>query len=59
MNTNYKISITTPAPDADGAKKLADLLQSVAQTVDYADIVKLLSKVKKNPAIVKTALKFI
>lgn len=46
---NYKITITTPAPDAARAKTLADLLQNVAQVVCYDDMVKLLSKVKTNP----------
>lgn len=56
---NYKITITAPAPDAAGAKTLADLLQSVAQVVSYDDMLKLLTKVKTNPGVVKTALKFI
>lgn len=56
---NYKITISIPAADADKAQNLATLLQSVAKVVAHDDMVRLLSKVKANPAIVKTALKFI
>ena len=56
---NFKITISVPAPDAAGAQNLATLLQSVAMVVAHDDMVRLLSKVKANPAIVKTALKFI
>ena len=56
---NFKITISVPAPDAAGAQNLATLLQSVAKVVAHDDMVRLLSKGKANPAIVKTALKFI
>ena len=56
---NFKITISVPAPDAAGAQTLATLLQSGAKVGAHDDMVRLLSKVKANPAIVKTALKFI
>ena len=56
---NFKITISVPAPDAAGAQNLATLLQSVAKVVSHDDMTRLLSKVKANPGIVKTALKFI
>lgn len=52
-----KIEITAATP-AECAE-LANLLQNSVNVVENADMVKLLSKVKTNPAIVKTALKFI
>ena len=56
--SNYQITLTEPAPDADGAVKLAKLLQDVAQKVAFDDMIKLLSAASKKPSVVKTALKF-
>ena len=50
-----KISAETP----EQCLLLGNLLQNAVNKVDNADLVKLLTKVKQSPAIVKTALKFI
>ncbi|MDR2963462.1 MAG: hypothetical protein LBU90_07525 [Bacteroidales bacterium] len=54
-----KASIQITAASAAEIQNLANLLQSTVNTVEYADLVKLLTKVKTQPGIVKTALKFI
>lgn len=55
----YNVSVKVEAASVADAQKLGDLLQHAATAVAYDDIVKLLGKVKANPGIVKTALKFI
>ncbi|MBR6249759.1 MAG: hypothetical protein IKR17_01015 [Bacteroidales bacterium] len=57
MNS-YKIQITVPAANPQEAQQLAELLQTVAAKVAYADMVKLLSAAAKKPSMVKTALRF-
>ena len=55
----YTITLKVAAPDLAAAQNLGNLLQNCANTVEHTDIIKLLEKVKKNPSLVKTALKFI
>ncbi len=55
----YKISITTMAESAEKAQALAELLQDVANKVSYADMIKLLMAVRKDPSVVKVAIKFV
>lgn len=55
----YQVTIKVEADSVEAATKLGNLLQNTANVVAYADIVKLLEKVKQNPSIVRTALKFI
>lgn len=55
----FKAGITITSDSADDAQKVAQLVQHAVATVDLKDMIKLLSKVKENPKIVKTALKFI
>lgn len=57
MTGTAKIQIT--AHSAQDVQNIANLLQNTVNVVEHADLVKLLTKVKSNPAIVKTALKFI
>ena len=40
-------------------KELGTLIQHVVKSVDHNDMIKLLTKVKANPKLVKTALKFV
>jgi len=54
---DVKIRISTETPDQ--CLELGNLLQSVVNIVEYNDLVKLLTKVKQQPTIVKTALKWI
>lgn len=55
----FKAGIIITSDNADDAQKCAQLVQHAVATVDLKDMIKLLSKVKENPKIVKTALKFI
>lgn len=57
MTGTAKIQIT--ANSAQEVQNLANLLQNTVNVVEHADLVKLLTKVKQNPAIVKKALPFI
>ncbi len=57
MTGTAKITIT--ANTSEEVQNLANLLQNTVNTVEHADLVKLLTKVKSQPSIVKTALKFI
>lgn len=54
---DIKIRVQTETP-AD-CLEIGNLLQNAVNVVAYNDLVKLLTKVKQNPSIVKTALKFI
>ena len=47
------------ASDPSHVGELANLIQSSVMNIDRNDLVKLLTKVKQNPSIVKTALKSI
>ncbi|MBR6311289.1 MAG: hypothetical protein IKR52_08860 [Paludibacteraceae bacterium] len=55
----FEKNITVIADDAMEAAQIASLMQNTVNVVDKRDIIKLLTKVKQNPSIVKTALKFI
>lgn len=54
---DIKIRVQTETPAA--CQELGSLIQNAVNVVDHSDMVKLLTKVKQNPSIVKTALKFI
>ena len=54
-NITIKVQTETPA----ACLELGNLLQNTVNVVAHNDIVKLLTKVKQNPSIVKTALRFI
>ena len=56
---SFNISLKITAPDTYKARDLAATLQAVTKVVAYEDMMKLLTKVKTSPQIVKTALKFI
>ena len=56
---SFNISLKITAPDTDKARDLAATLQAVTKVVAYEDMMKLLTKDKTSPQIVKTALKFI
>ena len=45
--------------DAEKIKELGTLIQHTVNHVDHDDMIKLLSKVKSNPGLVKKALRFI
>lgn len=55
----YDVKIKITAPDEPTVQVLGNLIQNAVSVVDQKDLIKLLTKVKQNPAIVKTALKFI
>lgn len=55
----YEVKIRITAPDDETVKSLGNLIQNTVKVVDNKDLIKLLSKVKQNPQIVKTALKFV
>lgn len=55
----FKIGITIEAESPEKVKEVGNLIQNAVNKVDQEDIVKLLSKVAKNPGIVKNALMFI
>ena len=55
----FEKNITVIADDAMEAAQIASLMQNTVNVVDKRDIIKLLTKVRQNPSIVKTALKFI
>jgi hypothetical protein len=54
---DIKIRVETETPAA--CQEIGNLIQNTVNAVAHSDLVKLLTKVKQNPAIVKTALKFI
>jgi len=56
---NFNKNITVLADDEMEAIQITSLLQNTLNVVEKNDIKKLLTKVKQNPSIVKTALKFI
>lgn len=55
----FKVGITIEADTTETVKLVGNLLQNAVNNVDKEDMIKLLTKVVKNPNIVKTALKFI
>jgi len=57
--TQYDIKIRVQTETPAACQELGNLLQNAVNVVAHNDMVKLLSKVKQNPLIVKTALKFI
>lgn len=58
MTTIAKV-IRITAADTKGVEDIHHLLQGALDTIKPEDLKKLLSTLKKNPRIVKTALKFI
>lgn len=55
----YEIKIRVKSETAQEAQNIANLIQNTVSVVNSQDLEKLLEKVKSNPSIVKTALKFI
>jgi len=55
----YDVKIRISAETSEQCLLLGNLMQNAVNEVNNNDLVKLLTKVKQNPAIVKTALKFI
>ena len=56
---SYEAKIKIEASEPNQVGELANLIQFAVLNIDRNDLVKLLTKVKQNPSIVKTALKFI
>jgi len=52
----YNVTIKLNANDDNACLMLGNLLQNAVNVVEYNDMVKLLTKVKQNPRIVKTAV---
>lgn len=55
----YAIKIEIESQSETQVKELGNLIQFAVNNINRDELVKLLSKVKTNPGIVKTALKFI
>ena len=55
----FKVGITIEADTTETVKQVGNLLQNAVDKVEQEDIIKLLSKVAKNPKIVKMALRYI
>ena len=55
----YEVKIRIKATETEEVRLLGNLIQNAVSVVDNQDMIKLLKKVQSNPAIVKTALKFI
>jgi len=55
----FKVGITIEAESPETVQQLGNLIQNAVNKVEQEDIIKLLSKVAKNPKIVKTALRYI
>ncbi|WP_282039317.1 hypothetical protein [Saccharicrinis aurantiacus] len=55
----FKVGITIEADRTETVKQVGNLIQNAVDKVEQEDIIKLLSKVAKNPKIVKTALRYI
>ncbi|MDY4175412.1 MAG: hypothetical protein SOY07_09015 [Bacteroidales bacterium] len=58
MAQRFNITVSAAAT-AEQAQKIGARLQGVLDKVKPEDVIKLLTKVDKDPGIVKTALKFI
>lgn len=54
----YKLTIKVDAQSDDEVKRLGALLQKVLQSSNKQDVILLLEKVAKNPALIKTAIRF-
>ena len=55
----FKVGITIEAESPETVQQLGNLIQNAVNKVEQEDIKKLLTKVVKNPKIVKTALRYI
>ena len=55
----FKVGITIEAETPETVQQVGNLLQNAVNKVEQEDIIKLLTKVVKNPKIVKTALRYI
>jgi len=55
----FKVGITIEADTEETVKQVGNLLQNAVNKVEQQDMIKLLTKVAKNPGIVKTALRYI
>ncbi len=55
----FKVGITIEAETPETVLQVGNLIQNAVNKVEQEDIIKLLSKVAKNPKIVKTALRYI
>ncbi len=55
----FKVGITIEAETPETVKQVGNLIQNAVDKVEQEDIIKLLTKVAKNPKIVKTALRYI
>jgi len=55
----YEVKIKIEANSPAQVQELGNLIQHAVANINRDELVKLLSKVKDNPGIVKTALKFI
>ncbi|WP_171973260.1 hypothetical protein [Saccharicrinis aurantiacus] len=55
----FKVGITIEANTTETVKQVGNLIQNAVDKVEQEDIIKLLTKVAKNPTIVKTALRYI
>lgn len=54
----YRLTIKVDAASEAEVKQLGALLQKVINSTDVKDVTLLLDKVVKNPALVKTAIRF-
>jgi len=57
--SKFSVKIIVEAESPENVTEIGNLLQFAVTNIDRNDLVKLLSKVKQNPGLVKTALKFI
>jgi len=55
----FKVGITIEADSTEIVQQVGNLLQNAVNKVEQEDMIKLLTKVAKNPKIVKTALRYI
>ncbi len=55
----FKVGITIEAETSETVQQMGNLIQNAVNKVEQEDIIKLLTKVVKNPKIVKTALRYI
>lgn len=57
--SKFLVKIEVEAQNATEVLEVGNLLQNAVTNIDRQDLIRLLTKVKTNPGIVKTALKFI
>lgn len=55
----YILKIRMQAENTDKVKELGSLLQFAVSNIKHDELVKLLTSVRNNPNIVKTAIKFL